>query len=67
MATKKRTGRPKKAAAVRKTLFLRVRLTEAHDAEFKEAAERVGISVSAWATERLLRCARQEAAGAAKG
>jgi predicted HicB family RNase H-like nuclease len=31
-----------------------------HMAEFLAAAARAGISLSAWVTERLLRCARQE-------
>jgi predicted HicB family RNase H-like nuclease len=52
----------RKPAAERKEIFLRVRLSEAHDKEIKEAAKQVGISVSAWATERLLRCAREEKA-----
>ncbi len=46
----------------RKSGFLRVRLSAAHEAEIKEAAKRAGISVSAWATERLLKAARQEKA-----
>ncbi|HVV83178.1 MAG TPA: hypothetical protein VHE35_08860 [Kofleriaceae bacterium] len=50
----------RKPAAVRKTVFLRVRISEAQDAEFKEAAEAAGITVSAWATERLLAAARAE-------
>ncbi len=50
----------RKPAGVRKTLFLRVRISEAQDAEFKEAAEAAGITVSAWATERLLAAARAE-------
>lgn len=67
MAAKKRTaGRPPKAAEVKKSLFLRVRLSEAHDAEIKEAAERVGLSVSGWVTERLLAAARREKAEASK-
>ena len=55
-------GRPEKPEETRKTGFLRVRLSAAHEAEIKEAADRVGISVSAWATERLLKAARQEKA-----
>ena len=62
----KRPGRPKKTAGEAKTLFLRVRIDEATDAEFKEAAARVKISVSAWATERLIKAARQEKAEALK-
>lgn len=51
---------------MKKSLFLRVRLSEAHDAEIKEAAERVGLSVSGWVTERLLAAARREKAEASK-
>ena len=50
----------RKPAEVRKEAHLRVRVSESHMEEFKAAAERAGISLSAWATERLLRVARQE-------
>jgi len=60
MAGKRRAGRPAKPKDEQRTYYLRARLTEAQDAEIKEAAGRAGISVSAWAVERLLRCARQE-------
>ena len=45
---------------LRKEAHLRVRVSESHMAEFKAAAERAGISLSAWVTERLLRVARTE-------
>lgn len=44
----------------KRSVYLRVRITPALDRVVKEAAERAGISVSAWATERLVRCARSE-------
>jgi len=50
----------RKPAAVRKEAHLRVRVAESHMAEFQAAAVRAGITLSAWVTERLLRCARQE-------
>jgi predicted HicB family RNase H-like nuclease len=50
----------RKPAAARKESHLRVRVAEPHMAEFLAAAARSGISLSAWVTERLLRCARQE-------
>ena len=50
----------RKSADVRKEAHLRVRVSEAHMDEFKSAAEKAGISLSAWVTERLLRIARQE-------
>jgi predicted HicB family RNase H-like nuclease len=50
----------RKPANSRKESHLRVRLAEAHMAEIQAAAARAGISLSAWVTERLLRCARQE-------
>lgn len=50
----------RKPAEVRKESHLRVRVAESHMDEFKAAAERAGISLSAWVTERLLRVARQE-------
>ena len=56
MAIKRR-----KAVEVRKVAHLRVRLAENHMDEMKAAAERAGISLSAWVTERLLKAARSEA------
>ena len=50
----------RKPADVRKEAHLRVRVAESHMEEFKAAALKAGISLSAWVTERLLRCARQE-------
>ena len=50
----------RKPASKRKETPLRVRVTEDHMREFKDAAERAGINLSAWVTERLLRCAREE-------
>lgn len=51
----------RKPAAARKEAHLRVRVAESHMKEFQAAAEKSGITLSAWVTERLLRCARQEA------
>lgn len=50
----------RKPAEVRKGAHLRVRVSASHMEEFKAAAERAGIGLSAWVTERLLRAARQE-------
>lgn len=44
----------------RKEAHLRVRLAPAHMAEIKAASDHAGITLSAWVTERLLQCARQE-------
>jgi len=52
----------RKPAALRKDVYLRVRISEAHQREIADAAEHAGITVSAWATERLLRAAREETA-----
>ena len=43
-----------------KRSYLRVRFSAAHEEEIKTAARRLGVTVSAWASERLLRCARRE-------
>jgi hypothetical protein len=51
----------RKPANARKEAHLRVRVAEAHMTEFQAAAQKSGITLSAWVTERLLRCARQEA------
>jgi predicted HicB family RNase H-like nuclease len=56
MATVKR----RKPADARKEAHLRVRVAESHMDEFKAAAARSGIGLSAWVVERLLKCARQE-------
>ena len=58
--TKRRAGRPAKPEAEQRTVYLRARLTQAQEQVIKAAAEKAGISVSAWAVERLLRCARNE-------
>jgi predicted HicB family RNase H-like nuclease len=50
----------RKPAHARKEEQLRVRVAKGHMDAFQAAAERAGISLSAWVTERLLRCARQE-------
>ena len=50
----------RKPASARKETPLRVRMAEAHMKEIRDAADRVGITLSAWVTERLLRCAREE-------
>jgi len=50
----------RKPAHARKEAHLRVRVAESHMAAFQAAAARAGISLSAWVTERLLKCARQE-------
>ena len=44
----------------RRTVYLRVRLTQEQDAMIKAAAQMSGITVSAWAVERLLRSAKAE-------
>ncbi len=54
----------RKPTAKRKTAYLRVRLAEGHEKEIKQAAEKAGITVSAWVTERLLKAARYENQGA---
>ena len=51
----------RKPANVRKEAHLRVRVAEAHMKMFQAAALKRGISLSAWVTERLLLCAKQEA------
>lgn len=53
----------RKPAEVRKMDNLNIRLSASHKAEIAAAAERTGISISAWAVERLLKAARQESSG----
>lgn len=50
----------RKPAELRKEAHLRVRVSESQMDEFKAAAAKAGISLSAWVTERLLRVARLE-------
>lgn len=58
-----KTIKRRKPAAERKTLYLRVRLTQEQHDLLKEVAGHAGISISAWAIERLLRAARAEQRG----
>lgn len=51
----------RKPDSARKETHLRVRVAESHMTQFQAAAQNAGISLSAWVTERLLKCARQEA------
>jgi hypothetical protein len=51
-------GKPKKPEK-RKSFMLRVRMTEAENAEIERAAERSGLGKSTWARVELLRLARQ--------
>jgi uncharacterized protein (DUF1778 family) len=60
MSTERKIGRPTKTDDEKRSTYLRVRLTQAQERTIKDAAEHAGISVSAWAVERLLRCARNE-------
>jgi uncharacterized protein (DUF1778 family) len=50
----------RKAAADRRTQFLRVRVTAEQQEMFKEAAASAGITVSSWAVERLVSAAKAE-------
>lgn len=50
----------RKPAAERKEGHLSIRARQDHLDEIADAAKHVGIGVSAWAMERLLRCAREE-------
>jgi uncharacterized protein (DUF1778 family) len=50
----------RKPAELRRTLFLRVRLTPEQDALVKEAAAHAGIVLSSWAVQHLVRAARAE-------
>lgn len=51
---------PRKPEEKKRTKWLRVRLTPETDALIKAAAETAGITVSAWATERLVSAAKKE-------
>jgi uncharacterized protein (DUF1778 family) len=53
-------GRKPKPEEKRRSKFLRIRLTPEQDAMIKDAAETAGITVSAWASERLLAAAKRE-------
>ena len=49
----KRPGRPRKSSGELQTEYLDVRLTPAEKQAFKDAAETVGLAVSAWVRQRL--------------
>jgi uncharacterized protein (DUF1778 family) len=44
----------------RREAYLRIRLTTEQDTAIRQAAEAAGITISAWAVERLFRAAREE-------
>jgi uncharacterized protein (DUF1778 family) len=50
----------RKPDEARRTLYLRVRVTQDQDTLFKQAATDAGITVSSWAVERLVRAAKAE-------
>lgn len=60
MGEKRRTKR-RKPPSLRRDEYLRVRLTPDQRTAIWAAAEQAGITVSAWAVERLVRAAREEA------
>jgi hypothetical protein len=56
-------ARPKKAAGQSREKLLQVRLKPGEYLSFKEAAQCVGLDLSAWVRERLIQAARREARG----
>lgn len=50
----------RKPENIRKTEYLRVRVSEEQKDVMQRAANQAGITLSAWAVERLLRTAREE-------
>jgi uncharacterized protein (DUF1778 family) len=58
--TKKRKPRRRKPEELRKTKYLRVRVSQDQKDLLQQAADQAGITLSAWAVERLLRIAREE-------
>jgi uncharacterized protein (DUF1778 family) len=51
----------RKPAEKRREAYLRIRLTDEQDKAIRQAADAAGITISAWAVERLFRAARLEA------
>jgi hypothetical protein len=56
---KKRVKR-RKPKEKRREAYLRVRLTTEQDTTIRAAADAAGITISAWAVERLFRAAKEE-------
>lgn len=56
----KKRGRPPAAPGKGKADYLEVRLEPAEKEAFKEAADVVGLALSAWVRERLRRAARKD-------
>jgi uncharacterized protein (DUF1778 family) len=50
----------RKPAEKRREAYLRIRLTDEQDKAIRQAADAAGITISAWAVERLIRVARLE-------
>ena len=57
MATRIKRRKP---ASERRTVYLRVRLTEEQQQMIKAAADHTGVTVSAWCVMMLVRAARQD-------
>lgn len=55
-------GRPTKEPAERLAAIVQFRMTEAERDECERAAERAGVTFSAWIRDRLLRAAKRESA-----
>jgi hypothetical protein len=58
---KKQIGRPPLSPGEAKGAVLQIRLTEAQRAEYAQAAERAGMSLSAWIRDRLAKASKREA------
>jgi len=62
MSTKK-VGRPPRDPSGQASKLFPVRLTDAERQQYEQAAERAGMSVSAWMRDRLSKAAKREAKG----
>lgn len=60
----KKSGRPRKTLAQTKTQLLQVRLSLSEKQAFSDAADLVGLELSAWVRERLRLAAIRELEGA---
>jgi hypothetical protein len=56
-----KVGRPTRDPSGQASKLFPIRLTQAEKAEYDQAAERAGLSVSAWMRDRLAKAAKREA------
>lgn len=55
-----KTGRPEKPPELRRSIELRIRLTDSERTDYQNAADRAGVQLSEWVRDRLTKAAKRE-------